>query len=84
MNIPGFLDLRNRVNLAKWMWRWHLQSGGPHWRARNLADLRNEEDRKRGRSIEVSVMQARRELRRARNVVNLVALRMACVRRQAS
>lgn len=83
MNIPGPLDLRNLTNLAKWKWRWHLQGGGQHWLARNLKDWRNDDDRKRGRSIEVRVMQARRELRRANNIVKLAALQMTGARREA-
>lgn len=83
MNVPGPFDLHNQLNLAKWKWRWHLQGGGQHWRARNLKDWRNDDDRKRGRSIEVRVMQARRELRRARRVVNLAALRMTSARSNA-
>lgn len=68
MNTPGYLDIKNSANVAKWRWRWHLQGGSSGWSARPLQDLRNEEDLRRGRAIDLK----RRQLRPSkRQVINL-------------
>lgn len=80
MNTPGFLDAKNSENLARWRWRWHLQGGSSGWSARPLLDLRNAEDLKRYREIELK----RRHLRpRSRKVVNLTHERFERIRRRA-
>ena len=76
MNIPGFLDMRNKLNTARWSWKWHLNGGGFHWRARDLEDSRTCDLLERGRDIETKVRQARRELQMPRKVVNLATLRI--------
>lgn len=55
MTIGGYMDMRNQIARARWMWRWAQQGGSMHWRARDLQDLRNDEDRRRGRHIEFLV-----------------------------
>lgn len=82
MNIPGPLDAKNSLNIAKYLWRVHAQGGCFHWRARDLQDFRNDEDLRRGRSIQIRVIQAGRDQRRGKKVVNLAALRIARARRQ--
>lgn len=82
-NIPGPIDLKNRRNTARWLWQSHLRGGSMHVKARDLQDLRNEEDMRRWRYVEVRLFQARRELRRG-TVVMLARLRSARARRQAS
>jgi len=62
VNIPGYLALKNRMHVAAWAWRWHLQGGGRHWAARDLQDLRNEEDLRHHQAIVFRVWRARREL----------------------
>lgn len=76
MNIPGLLALKNRMNVAKWLWRWHLQGGCMHWRARDLEDRRTDDLRERGRRIETQVREAVREQRRGKRVANLAVLRL--------
>lgn len=63
-NIPGPLDQKNRENTARWLWRTHLRGGSMHVKARDLQDLRNEEDMRRWRPVEVRLVQARRALKR--------------------
>jgi len=71
--IGGYLDAKNRENVAGWAWRWHLQGGSKFWVARPLRDLRNDEDLKRWREIELK----RRHLsKQVRKVVNLAAWRI--------
>lgn len=82
-NIPGFLGQKNRENTARWMWQSHLRGGSMHVKARDLQDMRNEEDMRRWRYIEIRLVQARRELRLG-TVVMLARLRAARTRRQAS
>lgn len=80
MNIPGFLAVKNSVSVAKWRWRWHLQGGSKFWVAHSLLDLRNDEDRRRYRAIEVK----RRHTPFGGLVVNIAAWRFERVRRQAT
>lgn len=80
MSGQGFLDLKNAMNVAAWKWRWALQGGSTLWAARPLRDLRNEEDLKRYRLVEVK----RRHTPFGRRVVNLAAWRFERVRRQAT
>lgn len=77
--VPGFLAQKNSMAVAKWSWRWHLQGGGSHWAARDLQDLRNNEDLKRHRAIQFAVWRSRRELRDKRSDEHLPAF----LRRQA-
>lgn len=68
MTAPGFNDWKNSQNLARWRWRWHLQGGSHFWVARDLIDMRDEEQLIHWRVMEVEV----RRLRRARpNVVRI-------------
>lgn len=80
MNIPGFLALKNSISVAKWRWRWHLQGGSKFWAARNLRDLRNDEDMIRARMIEWKV----KHTPTGKKVVNLAARRIARAKRKAS
>lgn len=64
-NIPGPLDQRNRENTARWMWQTRLRGGSMHIKARDLQDLRNEEDLRHWRYVEIRLFQARRALKRA-------------------
>lgn len=69
---PGFLDLKNSENLAKWRWRWHQQGGGFHYAAHDLQDLRNDDQRKWWRAIVFEVRRLTIHKRRA----NLARLRI--------
>ena len=80
MNTPGFLDVKNSENRAKWAWRWHLQGGSSGWSARPLRDLRNEEDQKRYREIELKRLHLRP---RSRKVINLTHELFQRIRRKA-
>lgn len=82
MNIKGPLDLSNAENLGKWHWRWHLQGGCMHHRARDLQDLRNDEDMRRWRSIQIRMFQARRQLARGKKVVNVAKWKFDRIRKQ--
>ena len=73
MNIGGYLDAKNSENVAKWRWRWHLQGGSRFWMARSLEDLRNEEDLRRWRLIELK----RRHTKKGGKVVSMAAIRLA-------
>lgn len=71
MKPPNHLQLKNNLNLAKWQWRWCKQGGSIHWHARPLQDLRNEEDLRRYRMIQL----LRRHTPFGRRVVNLAAFK---------
>lgn len=60
MNIPGFLGMKNSMHHAKWRWRWHQQGGSHFWVARNLTDLRDEDQLRRWRWIELEARQLKR------------------------
>lgn len=77
-SIPGLLDLKNQVNVARWRWRWHLQGGSSSWTARPLQDLRNEEDLRRYREIEFD----RRHTPFGRRVVNINAWKFERIRQK--
>jgi hypothetical protein len=64
LNIQGFLDLKNQACVAQWQMRWFLQNGSMHWKARDLRDLRNDEDRRRHMLILLNLRAARRRLLR--------------------
>ena len=73
MSIGGYMDMRNQINRARWMWRWAQQGGSMHWRARDLQDLRNDEDRKRWRHLQFLV---RHTPVAKKKVVNLAEVRI--------
>lgn len=79
MSEQGFLNLKNAKNVAAWQWRWALQGGSKHWCARSLLDLRNEEDKRLYRIIELK----RRHTPFGRRVVNLAAWRFERARQKA-
>lgn len=81
MNIPGLHALKNQINVAKWKWRVHLQGGCSHWRARDLQDHRNDEDRAIWRRNEQKLRDAKREKARRKGVVNLAKLRIERARK---
>lgn len=70
-DIGGYLDAKNRASVAAWAWRWHAQGGSKHWAARPLMDLRNAEDLRRYRGIELK----RRRSPFGRRVVSLAAFK---------
>jgi hypothetical protein len=78
--IGGFIDLKNSVNQARWRWRWHQQGGSHFWVARNLTDLRDEDQLRRWRLIEYMV---RRLPRYQSNVVNIATAKFRKMRKQA-
>jgi len=71
VNIPGFIAAKNALNVAKWRWRWHLQGGGFHWRARDLLDMRDDHYLRMWRRTEVEFREAKRRMARRVGVVNL-------------
>lgn len=73
--IGGYQDLKNQENIARYIWRRHLQGGSSFFRARSLRDLRNDEDRARYRKIEQRVRETGRAIKQARRVVSLAAER---------
>jgi hypothetical protein len=78
--VPHWLDVKNSRRVALWRWRWHLQAGSRFWVARDLQDLRNEEDLRRWREIEGK----RRQLpKRFRKVVKINSWRFANARRRS-
>lgn len=80
MNTPGYLDIKNSENIAKWRWRWHLQGGSSAWSARPLKDLRNDDDLKRYRAAELRRIHIRP---RSRKVINLTHEMFQRIRRKA-
>lgn len=53
MNERDFeLYLRNQDALAAWRFRWRLQGGSYHWKARDLSDTRDQEQQRQWRVIE--------------------------------
>ena len=79
MEIGGFLDEKNQENRARWMWRWAQQGGSMHWKARDLLDLRNEEDLKRWRKTEHRL---RHTPKSKKKVINLAAVRIERAKRK--
>lgn len=77
MNAPGWLALKNSRHVALWRWRWHLQGGSKFWIARDLQDLRNEEDLKRWRKTDWRL----RHTPYSKRVVNIAAWRIERARR---
>lgn len=80
MNTPGFLDLKNSVNHAKWRWRWHRQGGSRFWIARDLTDMRDEDQLRRWRYIETEARQLRRYWK---PVTHIATARLRKMRKQA-
>lgn len=83
-NIPGFLNAKNALNVAKWQWRWHLQGGCFHWRARDLRDLRTDAERRLWRSTEYELRAAKRRRPKPGSLVNLAKVRIERAKRKAS
>lgn len=77
--IGGYLDAKNDANRARWMWRWAQQGGSIHWKARDLLDLRNEDDLKRWRRLAYAL---RHTVKSKRKVINLAAVRIARAKRK--
>jgi hypothetical protein len=77
---PGFLDMKNSRNIARWRWRWHQQSGSRFWVARDLQDLRTEPELEMWRRLEVEL---RHTPYSKRKVVNMARLRIERARRRA-
>lgn len=72
--LGGYLDLKNQINRARWMWAWARQGGSPFVRARDLQDLRNEEDLSRWRK---TAFKLRHTPKSKRKIINLAAVRIA-------
>jgi hypothetical protein len=70
--IPDWLQAKNSRNVARWRWRWHLQSGSRFWIARDLQDLRTEEELQMWRRLEHAL---RHTPYSKRKVVNIARLR---------
>ena len=58
-DLPGFLALKNIVNVAMFRWRWHQHGGSPHWRARPLMDLRDAKQLARWRRLDFEARRLR-------------------------
>jgi hypothetical protein len=79
MNVPGWLEQKNRRNVAKWQWRWHAQGGSRFWIARDLQDLRTDKERQVWRKLEFKLWRTRKS---KRNVVSLASVRIARAKRK--
>ena len=79
--IGGYQDAKNEANRARWMWRWAQQGGSMHWRARDLLDLRNDEDLKRWRKTEYRL---RHTVKSKKKVISLAAVRIARAKRKSA
>lgn len=73
-DIGGYLYYRNQENRARWAWRWVKQGGSFFTTARDLQDLRNEEDLSRWRKTEFKL---RHTPKSKRKIINLAAVRIA-------
>lgn len=82
MNIPGFLAAKNALNVAKWYWRNHLQGGCMHWRARDLQDLRTDDERRLWRKTDIELREAKRRKAKSGGIVNLAKLRIERAKRK--
>lgn len=69
--MSDFLASKNKLSVARWWLRWREGGGSFSWAARPLKDLRNDEDLRRYRLIELK----RRHTPHGRKVVNLTARR---------
>jgi len=81
VSLQHFVDAKNTIRKSKWWTRWLRQGGSLHWQARPMQDLRNEEDLRRWREIELK----RRHTRFGgdKGVVNLAQWRLRRARRSA-
>lgn len=79
--VPDWLQMKNSRSVAVWRWRWHLQGGSKHWAARDLQDLRNENDMRRYRAVQFGVWQALRRVLRAPKKANVAQLRIKRAKR---
>lgn len=78
------LDIKNRMNIGKWEWLWHLRGGSFHVTAHDERDLRTPDLQERGRRLEVNMREVRRrEEQPVKQPVNLAKRRIARARRQA-
>ena len=79
MNKKAFMTPQNKLRRAQWWLRWR-EGGGSHlWHARPLKDLRNDEQLKDYREIEL----LRRHTPYGKRVVNLNAWRFERVRQES-
>jgi len=69
VNAQGYLQLKNEIARAQWQMRWAQQGGSMHWKARDLRDVRSDEDRRRHMLILITVRAARRRLLRDSAIV---------------
>lgn len=74
MSDLSFTYYRNQENKARWYWRWAKQGGSFFTTARDLRDLRNEEDLSRWRKTEFKL---RHTPKSKRKIINLAAVRIA-------
>jgi hypothetical protein len=80
MKVGGYMDLKNQINRARWMWAWARQGGSPFVRAHDLQDLRSEEDLERWRKTEFKL---RHTPKSKRKVISFAAVRIARARKRA-
>lgn len=80
-----FLFLKNQASLGSYYWRVHMQGGSHYYRARDLQDLRNWQQKNWHLGIETMVIVARNwveqltieQINRASNVVCMFHRRQA-------
>jgi ribonuclease D len=81
MKAGGYMDMKNQINRARWMWAWARQGGSPFVRAHDLQDLRNEEDLARWRKTQFRL---RNTPKSKRKVISFAAWRLRNARRRST
>lgn len=79
----SILNFYNAIHRNDWEWRWHLGGGSIHTRAKDMKDLRNEDDLRRGRTIEFQVAKLLGRPIRKKKVANLAEWRVNRARKRA-
>lgn len=67
--------LKNADNLAEWRLKWMYGGGSVSWKARDLMDLRDQEQQRQWRVIVFKVRQSGKQKRR-HQIVNIAAWRL--------
>jgi len=81
MKAGGYMDFKNQINRARWMWAWARQGGSAFIPAHDLQDLRNEEDLERWRKTEFRLRHTPKS-KSKRKVVSIAAWRIRNARRK--
>lgn len=73
------IALKNADNLDAWRRSWVLQGGSSSWKARDLMDVRDQEQQRQWRVLQFKVRNSGKQKRR-QNIVNIAAWKLRRLR----